>query len=192
MANIEDRRVKLTKKILKEAIIELLREKPIHDISIKKICEIADVNRSTFYHHYQSPQELYDDIINDIKNDINIIIHNAREQKYGKKEIIAELLTYVEKNRELILVILSDNGNIGIGQRLSGIVGQFIDASTNSELSVYCAQFISAGVTHILWLWLNKENRLPPKTVAGLIANIITHGVNRAVLFSSKDTFVGQ
>ena len=66
MAVNEDRRIKMTKRILKDALIDLMRTKHINEISIKKICETADVNRSTFYHHYQSPEELYDDIINDI------------------------------------------------------------------------------------------------------------------------------
>ena len=41
MPNADDRRVKMTKKILKEALIEIMHTKPIHEISIKKICETA-------------------------------------------------------------------------------------------------------------------------------------------------------
>lgn len=188
MPNQEDRRVKMTKRILKEALIEIMKTKPIHEISIKKICETADVNRSTFYHHYQSPQELYDDIIKDIANDINGIIVKSRQEKATQNRIIAELLTYVEERRNIFLVILSDKGNIGIGERLTRIVGQFIGSNNSSELSMYCTQFISAGCANIVWLWLNNENRLPPKDVAGLITAIMTHGVKRAMMFSSRDT----
>ncbi len=190
MANTEDRRVRLTKKILKEALIEIMREKPIHEISIKKVCETADVNRSTFYHHYQSPQELYDDIINDITGEINVILNKNREKKATNSTIIAEMLSFAEENRELFLVILSDKGNISIGERLTNIIGQFIGADNGSELSMYCTQFISAGVANILWLWLNNEKRLPPKEVAGLITTIMTHGVKRAVMFSSKEGII--
>lgn len=187
MPNPEDRRVKMTKKILKESLIELMKTKPIHEISIKKICESADVNRSTFYHHYQSPQELYDDIVNDISIDINTILERNRENKATHSRIIAEMLAYVEANRELFLVILSDKGNISIGEKMTTIVGKFIGTDNKSELSMYCAQFISAGVANIIWLWLNKEDRLPPKEVAGLITTIMIHGVKRAVLFSSNN-----
>ncbi len=186
MPNSEDRRVKLTKRILKEALIELMHTKSLNEISIKKICEIADVNRSTFYHHYQSPQELYDDIINDIALTFNEILEKHREKKSTQSAIVAEMLTYAEENRELFLVILSEKGNISIGERLNKIIGRFIGSRNNdSELSTYCAQFISAGVANILWIWLNNEKRLPPKDVAELITTIITHGVRRAVMFSS-------
>ncbi len=183
--NNDDRRVKLTKKILKEALIEIMHTKAINDISIKKICEVADINRSTFYHHYQSPQELYDEIIYDIACDINVILENGRKRNATQTKIIADMLTYVEESRDLFLVILSEKGNISIGERLNKIIGQFIGADNSSELARYCAQFISAGVVNILWIWLNNENRLPPKDVAGLITTIMTHGVRRAVMFSS-------
>ena len=192
MPNPEDRRVKMTKKILKEALVELMKEKPVYAISVKKICENADVNRSTYYHHYQSAQELYDDIINDIKQDLNVIIYNCRAKKLSKSEIICELLSYIEANRELVLVVLGDNGNIGMGQKLSEIVEQFVNTDNNSELSVYCAQFISAGVAHILWMWLNRKDRLPPEVVANLIVNIICKGVSHSMVFASENSLLSE
>lgn len=186
MSNTEDRRVRMTKKILKDALIEIMHTKPLYEISIKKICETADVNRSTFYHHYQSPVELYDDIINDIAADFNAIIEKNRDKSNDRKVITAEMLSYIEEKRELFLVILSDKGNISIGERLSTIVSRFLGADNNSVLATYCAQFISAGVANILWLWLNNENRLSPDEVADLLVNIITHGVKRAIMFSDK------
>ena len=185
MPNPEDRRVKLTKKILKESLIELMHTKAINDISIKKICETADINRSTFYHHYQSPQELYDDLINDIAVEINSILEKNRKRNTSQADTIAEILTYVEDNRELFLVLLSEKGNISIGEKLNNIVGQFPSPNNSSEISKYCAHFISAGLTNIIWMWLNNENRLPPKQIARLITAIITHGVKNAALYSS-------
>lgn len=189
MPNAEDRRVKLTKKILKESLIEIMHTKSINDISIKKVCETADINRSTFYHHYQSPQELYDDIINDIAADINSILEKNIKNEATQAQTVAEMLTYVEENRELFLVILSEKGNISIGERLNRIVSGFIDTDNGTELSKYCAQFISAGVANILWIWLNTENRLPPKEIAELITTIITHGVKRAAVYSSGNKY---
>ncbi len=186
MLNSEDRRVKITKKILKEALVEIMRTVPIHNISIKKICETADVNRSTFYHHYQSVVELYDDIINDISFDITAILEKNKTAHSSLSTVIAELLVYAESKREFCLVLLSDKGNISIGEKLTTIVSRFIGADVNSELAMYCTQFISAGLVNILWMWLNKENRLPPHKVAELIVTILTQGIKNAELFSFK------
>ncbi|MBQ7117468.1 MAG: TetR/AcrR family transcriptional regulator, partial [Clostridia bacterium] len=66
----ESRRVKMTKMLLKDSLIDLMKDKSIHSISIKDVCDGADINRSTFYRHYNTQYELYDDIIQDIMNDM--------------------------------------------------------------------------------------------------------------------------
>ena len=66
----DGRRVRMTKMLLKNALIDIMKIKSIHLVSIKEICEEADVNRSTFYRHYNTQFDLYDEIIEDIANDI--------------------------------------------------------------------------------------------------------------------------
>jgi len=51
-SNKLDRRVKYTRMVLKESFINLLEKKDISQITIKEICEDADINRATFYAHY--------------------------------------------------------------------------------------------------------------------------------------------
>ena len=48
----ESRRVKMTKMLLNESFLKFLAEKPLPRITIKEICEDADVNRSTYYAHF--------------------------------------------------------------------------------------------------------------------------------------------
>ena len=48
----QNRSVRNTKKRLKEALLSLLQDKPINEISVTELSELADVNRGTFYFHY--------------------------------------------------------------------------------------------------------------------------------------------
>ena len=52
-----DRRVKYTKKVIKDTFLSLLEDKDISNISVKELCDIADVNRGTFYRYYE---DIYD------------------------------------------------------------------------------------------------------------------------------------
>lgn len=52
-----DARVRYTQNIIRDTFLDLLKEKPIHKITIKEICEIAEINRGTFYKHYE---DIYD------------------------------------------------------------------------------------------------------------------------------------
>ena len=50
----ENQRILVTKRLLGVALIKLLKEKTIHEISVRELCDKAGVNRSTFYNHYKS------------------------------------------------------------------------------------------------------------------------------------------
>lgn len=44
----ENQRTRLTKRLLREGLLELLRDKPVEHITVKELCELAELNRSTF------------------------------------------------------------------------------------------------------------------------------------------------
>lgn len=58
----ENRKVRLTKKVLKETLVELLLVKNIAKISVTELCDKADVNRSTFYSHYSGLEAVLNEI----------------------------------------------------------------------------------------------------------------------------------
>ena len=57
-----DARVRYTKRILKEVFLQLLAEKPVNKVTVKEVCERAEVNRATFYAHYSDCFELLESI----------------------------------------------------------------------------------------------------------------------------------
>ena len=62
----ETRRVKMTKRLIKDAYIELLERNPSKRLSITDICKVADINRSTFYMHYEDVNQLVREIEDDL------------------------------------------------------------------------------------------------------------------------------
>lgn len=180
----DGRRVKMTKSLLKQSLIELMHEKSIHEISIKDICGGADVNRSTFYRHYNTQFELYDEILEDITKDIGEIYLKCAGEDYTAQIFLTEILKYIEANRDTFLVILSGNSNISMGETFNRFTNRFIDTENASELSVYIIQFIAAGMTSFIWTWLNKENRRSAEDVSLVISSVMTHGIKRSVNFA--------
>lgn len=179
-----DRRVIQTRKLLKDALIRLMKEKPLHQISIKKICETADVNRSTFYHHYDTQYDLYDDILSDVSQGISEIIHSARERDGSTLTVLTELFRYAESERDLFLVILSNNSNLNLGEGFTKNVARFLEKDNNSEMFNYCTQFIAAGIANILWIWLNSENRRSARDVAMVINAMMWYGFKKATMLT--------
>ena len=180
-----DRRAKMTRELLKQSLIELMKDKSIHDISIKKICETADINRSTFYHHYDSQYELFNDILNDIGNDITEMVRTHCTSPNWMEKILLDAFVYIEKRRETFLVILSENSGFGVGETLTSFVERFVNIApeSSSEFAKYCAQFATAGMTSVIWKWLNNEDRMPAKDLARMISTLLTPSLGRFTLF---------
>lgn len=180
-----DRRAKMTRELLKQSLIELMKDRPIHEISIKKICETADINRSTFYHHYDSQFDLFNDILNDVGSDITQIVKSHQLSSNWMKDILDDAFTYIEDRREMFLVILSENSGFSVGETLTSYVERFINMTSepSNEIVNYCTQFATAGMTSVVWKWLNHENRMPAKDLANMVAALLTPSLGRFTLF---------
>ncbi|MEK4074986.1 TetR/AcrR family transcriptional regulator [Paenibacillus sp. FSL M7-0656] len=68
--NSMDRRIKKSKVALKDALIHLMQKHPFKEISITDIVQRADLNRGTFYRHYQYKEDLFNEIIDDVIQDL--------------------------------------------------------------------------------------------------------------------------
>ena len=180
-----DRRAKMTHELLKQSLIELMKDRPIHEISIKKICETADVNRSTFYHHYDSQYELFNDILNDVGNDITEIVKKHNASPDWMNHILIDAFTYIENRRDMFLVLLSENSGFSIGETLTLYVERFINMSSepSNEIVNYCTQFATAGMTSVVWKWLNHEERMSAKELGTMIATLLAPSIGRFALF---------
>ena len=66
MEGRENARVKATRKRLADALMGMLREMPIHAVSIRELCIRAGINRTTFYKHFLDVYDLYDKLEQDI------------------------------------------------------------------------------------------------------------------------------
>ena len=73
---MENQRVKLSKIMLKNALVELLETKPINKITVYELCRSAEINRSTFYKYYGEPQDILNEIVNELLEKTAIIVKN--------------------------------------------------------------------------------------------------------------------
>lgn len=193
METTENRRVKMTKLLLNESLIELMHTKSIHEITVKELCEKADINRSTFYKHYGTVYDLYAEILQAVNDGIGEIIFRAKtaDELYSYK-VLENILLYVLDRKELFLLLLGEKSNIGIGEPLINVIDSFLDKETTNEFSRYCVQFLTAGMTSIVWMWLNGDGSPNAHEMALLIHTMLTHGMKRALAFSTPGNAEGK
>ena len=94
-----DRRVRRTKKLLKESLATLLLEKKLNDITVKEIVELADINRGTFYLHYRDVYDMLSKIENEILDEMEDISKRFLNASFmdSPGPYIAEMFQYVAR-----------------------------------------------------------------------------------------------
>ena len=115
MEKREDRRISMTKRMLKDTLTEMLAEKDIYHISIRELCERADVNRTTFYKHYGNQFDLLDDMESDL---LHLIEKTIAEDKKHSANTIEQLLIFIEKDIEFVSLLLNSNVDPEFPQKL--------------------------------------------------------------------------
>ena len=69
-------RVRMTKQMLRQAFTQLLLEKPIQNITVRELCEKAQVNRGTFYIHYKDIYDLMESIEEQMTRELGSVLSN--------------------------------------------------------------------------------------------------------------------
>ncbi|WP_035512698.1 TetR/AcrR family transcriptional regulator [Halalkalibacillus halophilus] len=176
-----DRRKKYTRMILKETLIELLYKKSISSITVKELCEQADINRSTFYTHYQDHYDLLNKIEDELANDLSSYLqrYNFSEQEESVK-MTQKLVEYVQENQKIFNTLLNHNADPAFEKRMSDIARQFLMSNwekvnhTNSAQSSYLSTFTISGAIHVIKEWLENDQKEPPSELAELIYRLST------------------
>jgi AcrR family transcriptional regulator len=182
-----DRRVKYTKMALRASLIALLKEKSIDKISIKEICEHADVNRSTFYKHYGDQYDLLRQIEADLLANINDLLtdYNFKEYEAGSNRIMERIFAYIAENADLCKVILGEHGDVAFQKELMTFVQrqsmeewQWDDRAVGEEKWEYYLCFSLNGGIGIVQKWLMGNLQKSAREIADLMIALTYKGMS--------------
>lgn len=175
----ENQRVKLTKRIFKNTLIDLLKEKPIYNIKVKELCDKAELNRTTFYKYYENIYDVLADIEYDILKDseqcINEIEHITETQI---KSALYKQLCNIQRNKDVYYLLLINSADNEFYGKLMKTTIDFlkkdieqanIDLGDNYE---FIFSYIIAGTIDIIKKWLYENESLDAKHITNLIYDL--------------------
>lgn len=87
--------------------------KPIQSISIKELCEVAGINRGTFYAHYRDIYDLREKIESDMYRDVLGELKPLLDSdaKATQREITTAVFQWMRENRDMCEVVLGEYGD---------------------------------------------------------------------------------
>lgn len=169
----ESRRVRMTKRLMKDALMELLTRKNLVNISVKEICETADVHRTTFYLHYSDPAELLREIEQDFMDQIPTPPEIVNEQ--SQKPLLEATTAFFEdirENKNTVRILFSESADNAFSTRLvehlcAGYipVGEDADESSTRYKQIYIAN----GTVGMLREWVNTGFPLSSHSIAEMM-----------------------
>ncbi len=172
----EDQRVMLTKKLLKDSLVSLLKEKTIFRITIRELCDTAGINRSTFYKYYGSQFDLLQEMENQILKRVNYSLSLMKvKENSDNSEMLKVILYLLEENVEFSRLLVNNNVDpefpiklINLPQIHSYISNQLQSKYTESQIDYFSA-FITYGGYQIIQKWINKDQREPVSEMAFIL-----------------------
>ncbi len=170
MEKKEDRRVTMTKRMLKDALTEMLRETDIYHVSIRELCQRADINRTTFYKYYGNQFDLLADMENDM---LEFLSETIRVYASNQKIIIRTVCEYLETHLEFARLIINNNVDPLFPQKIFSL--EVLQEAVleryrqNEAAQEYLFNYLIYGAYRVISLWLNKEQREAPEQIAQLL-----------------------
>lgn len=176
-----NQRERLTKLLLKQSLISLLKDKSISQISVKELCSSAGINRSTFYLHYANAYELLEDAEREIISNTSNYLDKIESGDGGVTYILA-FLDYIKKNEELFAVmLLTSKDNILFPKRLLNEILKNID--NQLRLSIpdcvkrYTYAYLVNGSLAIIQEWIQEGFITSSSELARLIFSLADHSL---------------
>ena len=169
----ENRRVRMTKRLIKDALLDLLAKTELSRISVTAICAAADVNRSTFYTYYTSPSDLLREIEQDMLD--RIPKPPYPQNQYGEESLL--LLTtaffdYVKENEKVFRILFSEAVNAEFSSRMVDLLcSQLIVGIENKEefSSHFMRRYIANGTVGMLREWINAGFPISSREIANMM-----------------------
>src|SRR5690606_36932782 len=194
MTKKTDLRKLRTRKLLRQALVELMQEKGLEKITVSDLTMRAEINRGTFYLHYkdvtdllqQCQQQLMDELsllANEIQID-ELLKAAKRDEPYEK---IVAILEFWYEHTDFSKLMLGPKGDpafaMGIRkfmqQKLFNKLTDFIPEDQAANIKVpkdYLIAFISSANVGVLQHWFESGQHQSPRELALIMTRLIAQG----------------
>ena len=181
---IIDRRIRKSQKSLKDALLTLMQTKDFKNISITDLVQLADLNRGTFYKHYQDKEELLEEIIDEVIQDLTASYRAPYENLtvFEMNKLTAsaiKIFEHVETYANFYTLLGKSNILTGLQTRVCDELIQLIsqDLSNNLSSTKINSKLIASYQAYAIWgmitEWIDSEFSYPADYMAQQLLEIL-------------------
>lgn len=170
-----NQRTRLSKLLFKNALMDLLKEKgSVAKISVRELCDRAELNRSTFYAHYNEPNDLLMEIETELLDATEEHLKKIGEENdAGAHKYILSFLQYIKQNDKQFRTLLIDSADPEFRSRfMQQSIIQFVEnlrIELPKELEQYIFSYILNGSTGIIIQWIRSDYAVNENEIVNLL-----------------------
>lgn len=162
MKEVRNRNAQRSVRMLEEAYVELLAEKKPEKITVTDITRRADLNRGTFYAHFDDINDLETSLMDELFERLTIVLSQIMDTSFleNPRPILDSIGEFLEENRQIISRLLETKNllpiSVTIERRLREQVRHILlEKYPDSVPDVYfTADYVSGGILHAYEEWL--------------------------------------
>ena len=183
-----------TAMLMNSALVEILNKKEYEYITVKEICEKAGVNRSTFYLHYESMEEILFDLTLEI-SDLLFDLLNERgfftSGQFDVSILVDSIDALINSNYDLTKKLVSANSYRFFTRNIKDLVKEsFIRKIKNrvnvsSHIMNLTGDYIALGVSKVLKDWFEDPQGMSSTDIAKLASSLIYGSIKGSIEFSN-------
>ena len=179
-----------SRKLIRQAFVELLTEKDIEKITVTDIITRADINRGTFYAHYSDTRAVIEQIENEIIEKMLEFLAEFRFRNFFKNPLplLLKISRYLEEDLEFYRILINSNGSEQFLMKLKNTFVQHMKTDTDipqevkeSPAFLIRAQFFAGGLVNLYQVWFRREMDISIEEITSELSKIIVSSANNLI-----------
>lgn len=181
-----DKRVEKTRNSIITTFKEMIIEKDFKEITIKELAERANINRKTFYLHYESMEEILFDLSIDLSDQI---FESLNERGFFNPDcfdiniLVESIDNIINSNYELTRKIISSDSYRFFSRNIKDLVKDSFIRKVRARIHVdgyimnLVGDYIASGFAKLLKDWFENPNGLSSNDISKLASALIYNGI---------------
>ncbi|MBR2877181.1 MAG: TetR/AcrR family transcriptional regulator [Clostridia bacterium] len=182
--NTNDRRVKRTKKLLRDSLFALLQKKSINEITVTELTEVADINRATFYFYYTDIFDMLEQIQNEAYEIFESVLQGTEESVNSPEAFanyIKNILVFCQENTAIArFVITREYNNNKVLKRITKLLAKNVPVAKENypqeDPRRFILNFALNALTGTVVDWMDDGMVISPNIMAEFIADMYISG----------------
>lgn len=183
----KDKRTERTRKAIAKAFTELIIEKDFNDITVTELASRADINRKTFYSHYECIEDVLDELQVEIAERIVEIYSSKNCGRFDIQAFSETLKAILDENYLLYRRLIVANSYRFFSRNIKDLLkDSFVSKMTESsgiskEEMNLVAEYCVTGLAKIYKVWFENPAGISEERVTELACALILNGLGAVI-----------